>query len=153
MDAGLRLWRTEDELGFAAFLGDGVVAGDGDLSVGLAIRTHAVAEQSVVDGIGGRCHGHRRSEPHRNQSLEEMLDSGSLGGTHAPQIIRVPQSRRARRNPSASLGAGSRGCRPHIRYIRSCTLTTCCFHRQTDESSLAALWRAPTGHSKEQVRV
>jgi len=79
MDAGLRLWRTEDELGFAAFLRDGVVAGDGDLSEGLSIRSHARAEDQGVDGIGDRCHGHHGGEPDDDQSLEKILDSGSQG--------------------------------------------------------------------------
>ena|SRR5437879_8015146 len=52
VDAGLDLWRIEDELRFAILLRHGVVAGNRDLSVGLAIRGEAVAEHSIVHGVG-----------------------------------------------------------------------------------------------------
>jgi len=52
VDTGLRLRRIEDELGPAIFLGYRVVAGDGDLSEGLAVGGYTVAENSVVRGVG-----------------------------------------------------------------------------------------------------
>lgn len=50
--AGLHLRRIKDELGFAAFLLHRVVTGNGDLSEGLAIGRHTVAEGDVIYGVG-----------------------------------------------------------------------------------------------------
>jgi TonB family protein len=82
VDTGLRLRRIEDELGLAIFLRHGVVAGDRKLSEGLAVRRHTVAEHDVVHGVGKRRHAQRGGEPDNDQSLEEMFNSGSKGGTH-----------------------------------------------------------------------
>lgn len=79
VDTGLRLRRIEDELGLAAFLRDGVIGHDCDLSERLAIRRRSVTEHDVVHGIGDPCHAQRGREPDDHQSLHEMLDSGSQG--------------------------------------------------------------------------
>jgi hypothetical protein len=81
-DAGLRLGRTEDELGLAIFLEHRVVARDRDLPEGLAIRRYAIAEHSVIHDVGKRGHGQRGGEPDDDESLQEMLDSGSQRCTH-----------------------------------------------------------------------
>jgi hypothetical protein len=56
MNAGLRFGWVENELRLAAFLSDGVVALDGHLSEGIAIRCYAIAKYSVIDRIDG-CEG------------------------------------------------------------------------------------------------
>lgn len=52
MDTGARLRQLEDELGLATFLQHRIVGHHGDLAEGLAARCHAIAENSVVHGVG-----------------------------------------------------------------------------------------------------
>jgi len=77
IDAGLRLGRVEDEFRLAAFLRYRVVAGDSDLSVGLAIGGDPVAEHGVVDRVGQGRHDQRGREPNHDHSLQPMFDSGA----------------------------------------------------------------------------
>lgn len=51
--------RIKDELGFAAFLFDRVVRGDGDFSERLAIGGDAIAEYGVVYGVGDQSYAQR----------------------------------------------------------------------------------------------
>ncbi len=77
VDTGSGLRRIEDELGLATFLRHRVVGHDGDLAEGLAVRRHAVAEQNIIHGVGQSRHSQRGGEPDDDQSLQEVLDSGS----------------------------------------------------------------------------
>ena len=54
VDAGLRLRRVENELGLAVFLQHRVIAGNCNLSERLAVRGHAIAEDRVINRIGGQ---------------------------------------------------------------------------------------------------
>jgi len=45
--------RIENELRLAAFLRDRVIALDGHLPEGIAIRRHAIAERDVIDRVDG----------------------------------------------------------------------------------------------------
>jgi hypothetical protein len=78
VDAGLDFRRIEDELGLAIFLRHGVVAGHRELSVGLVIRGHAMAEHGVVDGVGESGHAEHGGHSNDDELLQEVLDSGSL---------------------------------------------------------------------------
>jgi len=88
VDADLRFRRIEDELRLAAFLLDRIVAGDRDLSVGLAIGCDAITEHSVIDCVSERRDSQRRGESHNRQSLQEMLDSGSQQRGHGVNYTR-----------------------------------------------------------------
>ncbi len=77
VDAGLRLRRIENEFRLAAFLLHRVVARDCDLSERLAIRRDAITEHRIVHGVGERRHAECGRDPDDEQSLQEMLDSGS----------------------------------------------------------------------------
>jgi hypothetical protein len=77
VDTGSHLRRIKDELGLATFLRHRVVGHHGDLSKGMAVRRHAMAEHDIVHGIGDPGHAQRGREPDDHHSLQEMLESGS----------------------------------------------------------------------------
>ncbi len=87
VDAGLRRRRMEDELGFAAFLRYGVVAGDRDLRVGLAIRGDTVAEESVVDCISQRRESQGGCNSNDDHALQPTFDSSTQHSGHRRAII------------------------------------------------------------------
>ena len=84
--AGLNFGRIEEEFGFAVFLRDRVVAGDGDLSEGLAVGGEAIAEDGVVQGVGKQGQTHSRAERDDEPSLEKMFDTRSEGGAHGVRL-------------------------------------------------------------------
>jgi hypothetical protein len=133
VDAGLRLRRVENELGLAILLQHRIIAGNCNLSERLAVRGHPIAEDGVINRIGNQRQPCGTRHSNEDQSLQETLDSGSQRGTHGQQLY--PQLTRLR-----------------LRVLLP-SLTTPRFHRQTTASSIAGFWRAPSGHSRRQVRV
>jgi hypothetical protein len=88
VDAGLQLRRIEEEFRLAILLRHRVVAGDRDLAEGLAIRGDAVAEDSVVNGVGEQGQAQRGREADHDDSLQEMFDTRSQGCAHGVNYTR-----------------------------------------------------------------
>jgi hypothetical protein len=91
VDAGLHFWRIEEEFRLAILLRHGVIAGNRDLAEGLAIRGDAVAEESVVNGVGEQGQAQRGRECNHDDSLQEMFDAGSQGCAHGVNYTRTPR--------------------------------------------------------------
>jgi hypothetical protein len=73
----LDLRGIENELRLTVFLRDGVIAVDRNLAEGLPIRSYAVAEDSVIDGVNQRRQAQQGREPDEEQPLQKMFDPGS----------------------------------------------------------------------------
>jgi hypothetical protein len=86
VNAGLDFGRIEDELGFAAFLGDGLVAVDRYLAESLAIGRHAIPKARIVNCVSQDRRSQHRGETYDRQSLDEMLDSVSARCTHGEPL-------------------------------------------------------------------
>lgn len=92
--AGLRLGRIENELSLAAFLPHRVIAGNYDLSEGLATTGDAIAEYEVIGGIGQQSHKQEGGEPDEEDSRQKTLNSGPNGGAHGEPLYRRGSRRR-----------------------------------------------------------
>src|SRR6202034_2826381 len=96
-DAGLQLRRVKDELGSSAFLRYRVVAGDGELSEGLAIRGDPVPERGVVDCVGQSCQGENGNGSTEDHALQPMVDFSTQHWGHRRVIITAARRHSERR--------------------------------------------------------
>ena len=146
VDAGLRLGRIEHENSLAVFLLHGVIAGNGYLAES-GIGVKAIAKDGVVGGIGDNRDRSRAQETGKDQSPQKTADSGFQRGTHGCNY-NVAAATQIADAAAVLLIITS------VPHLPSTTpLTTRGFDRQTTESSFAGFRRAPTGHSRGQVRV